>query len=141
MQNPSLRVPPFFAQIGPSASLFPLREFHPQFHQFGHPRRSLLHYLPHHLLPAKPRPRLQSVPNVQFIRILGRGHTRDAALRIVGVRFHRIFLGQQQDWGVPGRLEGKTQPSNAAPHHHNGKRQIATWSCPYHGYDFVPLEL
>ena len=111
-------MPPFPAQIQLARSVrlgdLPLGKLHAQLDQFSNPRRPFLNNRAHHFLMAQPRPRLERVAHVQLERILLRRDRRDAALRVVGVRFRAIFF--RDDGHAPARrdLQREGQARDAA---------------------------
>jgi hypothetical protein len=124
MQNPPLAVPTFLAKVELVGMLRPLSLYLPTLGEMDAPLEQVLDAgrargdnLPDNILVAQPHPRSERVRDVRFETVALGDDARHPPLRIPGVAFPDVALGDYNDLPVARRLQGGKKPRKTRANH------------------------
>ena len=108
----------FFTKIQLSDAVcvghFAFGKAHPQFNQFGNPRRAFLNDRADNGLVAKPGARLDRVADVHLEGILFRRDCRDPSLGVVGIGFGAVLFRDNRYPPIRRDFQSEEKAGNAA---------------------------
>ena len=116
MENAALGVAALASEIQfmVAVAIFPLVKVDAEFHEFSNALGAFGDDLAHGVLVAEARPRIESVTDVEFKRILVTHHTSHSALRPGGVRICECTLRDECNTALLRCFERERQASDAA---------------------------